>query len=88
MLAHALAAACPGCAISRTTMSQVEAFLAKNESLHEGFRLFITAEPHPAFPIGLLQAGIKVRPAWAQGKQSYWSAWILHLCAQLYYLHP
>lgn len=34
-------------------------FLAKNEGLHESFRLFITAEPHPAFPIGLLQAGLK-----------------------------
>lgn len=37
------------------SLAQVESLLAKGENLHEGFRLFITAEPHPAFPIGLLQ---------------------------------
>lgn len=42
-------------------LTEVEAFLTKDaDSIHEDFRLWITAEPHPAFPIGLLQMGIKI----------------------------
>jgi dynein heavy chain len=41
-------------------LNEVEAFLAKADALHDDFRLWITAEPHPAFPIGLLQMGIKI----------------------------
>lgn len=39
---------------------QLEAALHKLDNVHESFRLWITAEPHPGFPIGLLQMGIKV----------------------------
>ena len=39
---------------------QVEGLLSKPDILHEGFRLWITAEPHPGFPIGLLQIGLKL----------------------------
>eukprot|EP00887_Chlorella_sp_A99_P001633 scaffold8.g1633.t1 len=41
-------------------LAEVEAFLTRGEGLHENFRVFITAEPHPAFPIGLLQMSIKI----------------------------
>ena len=39
---------------------QLEGVLSKTEGVHENFRLWITAEPHAAFPIGLLQMGIKL----------------------------
>jgi dynein heavy chain, axonemal len=41
-------------------LSEVETFLLKAEEMHPEFRLWITAEPHPQFPIGLLQIGIKI----------------------------
>ena len=41
-------------------LTEVETFLTKSEDLHEDFRLWITAEPHPQFPIGLLQMSIKL----------------------------
>ena len=41
-------------------LTEVESFLTKAEDLHEDFRLWITAEPHPKFPIGLLQMSIKL----------------------------
>jgi len=41
-------------------LSEVENFILKAEDIHDDFRLWITAEPHPAFPIGLLQMGIKI----------------------------
>ena len=39
---------------------QVEGVLSKLDAVHDAFRLWITVEPHPAFPIGLLQMGLKI----------------------------
>ena len=41
-------------------MAEIEVYLTKAEELHDDFRLWITAEPHPQFPIGLLQMSIKL----------------------------
>jgi len=41
-------------------LTEVEGYLLKAEEINEEFRLWITAEPHPAFPIGLLQMSIKI----------------------------
>ena len=39
---------------------ELEQTLVKLEDIHEDFRVFITCEPHPKFPIGLLQMSIKI----------------------------
>jgi len=41
-------------------MAEIEVYLLQAENLHTDFRLWITAEPHPQFPIGLLQMSIKI----------------------------
>lgn len=41
-------------------LAEVEALLSKADDLHPDFRLWVTAEPHPQFPIGVLQMGIKI----------------------------
>jgi dynein heavy chain len=41
-------------------MEEVETFISKTEDLHPDFRVWITAEPHSQFPLGLLQMSIKM----------------------------
>jgi len=41
-------------------MNSLEGKLAKLEEIEPNFRLWITCEPHPKFPIGLLQISIKM----------------------------
>ena len=49
------------CHLSLEFMAQMEEILnPKNVEIHEDFRLWITCEPHPYFPLGLLQMAIKV----------------------------
>ena len=49
------------CHLDLAFMSKMEEILnPKNVEPHEDFRLWITCEPHPLFPLGLLQMGIKV----------------------------
>lgn len=42
----------------------------KNVEIHEDFRLWITCEPHPEFPLGLLQMAIKVTTEPPKGLQA------------------
>ena len=64
---------------------QVERQLLKAEGANEAFRLWITAEPHPSFPIGLLHMGLKVTNEAPVGikaglKASYqWVSQVLYL---------
>ncbi len=40
-------------------LQELEQTLLKAEDIDSDFRVWITAEPHPKFPIGLLQMSIK-----------------------------
>lgn len=51
-------------------LTEVEQYLLKAEDLHEDFRLWITAEPHPQFPIGGLLEGEGVLAAAGLGSGS------------------
>jgi dynein heavy chain len=49
------------CELGLDLMDQMEELIIKmRPTLHEDFRLFITAAPHPQFPLGLLQMSDKV----------------------------
>lgn len=49
------------CHLSLEYMAELEEILnPRDKEIHESFRLFITCEPHPEFPLGLLQMAIKV----------------------------
>lgn len=41
-------------------MEEIETIIVPEASIHEDFRLWITCEQHPRFPLGLLQKTIKV----------------------------
>ena len=61
----------------------MEQLLLKAEHVHESFRLWITAEPHPAFPIGLLQMGIKITneaPAGIRAGLRASYQWVTQVC--------
>ncbi|CAM9708915.1 unnamed protein product, partial [Ectocarpus fasciculatus] len=48
------------CHLGLDYMETMEDYLQTLPACHTDFRLFITSEPHPKFPIGLLQMSIKV----------------------------
>ena len=49
------------CHLSLEFMSELEDILnPKDVKIHENFRLWLSAEPHPQFPLGLLRMALKV----------------------------
>jgi dynein heavy chain len=53
---------CPDCHLALSWLPQLERILLdlKPENMHDDFRLFLTSEPTPAFPVSILQNGIKM----------------------------
>jgi len=59
------------CHLSLEFMGQMEAILnPKEKEVHEEFRLWITCQSHPEFPLGLLQMAIKVTTEPPKGLQA------------------
>lgn len=52
-------ALCQNCHLGLEYMSELANFILEMESPHPDFRVWITTEPHPDFPISLLQMSIK-----------------------------
>lgn len=59
------------CHLGLEFMAEMEEILnPKNVEVHEDFRLWITCEPNPEFPLGLLQMAIKVTNEPPKGLQA------------------
>lgn len=59
------------CHLRLDFMDQMESILNPSDvTIHEDFRLWITCEPHPQFPLGLLQMAIKVATDPPKGLQA------------------
>jgi len=59
------------CHLSLEFMAEMEDTLhPKEKEVHEDFRLWITCEPHPEFPLGLLQMAVKVTTEPPKGLQA------------------
>jgi len=48
------------CHLGLKFMEEIETIITPDAQIHEEFRLWITCEQHPRFPLGLLQKTIKV----------------------------
>ncbi|KAG2382014.1 hypothetical protein C9374_005806 [Naegleria lovaniensis] len=48
------------CHLGLKFISQIEDMIKNAENIHPDFRIWLTSEPHPKFPIGLLQMSIKL----------------------------
>lgn len=59
---------CQNCHLSIDYMNELVNFIQDSQSPHPNFRIWITTEPHPHFPISLLQLSIKFTYEPPQGK--------------------
>lgn len=48
------------CHLGLKFMEEIESLVVPSTAIHEDFRLWITCEQHPRFPLGLLQKTLKV----------------------------
>lgn len=62
---------CQNCHLGLDYMNEMVAFILEMQSPHPDFRIWITTEPHPNFPISLLQMSIKFTFEPPQGLLSF-----------------